>query len=172
MPLSAPGAVRILGIDPGLRATGWGILDMTGNRMTHVADGVLLVSPKLKLSDRLAGLFEGLARLIEQYQPGEAAVEETFATVNGASTLKLGQARGIALLAPALAGLEVAEYAANLVKKSVTGVGHADKAQVQNMVLRLLPGAVLTSADAADALAVAICHAHHRATARRMVPAA
>jgi len=162
------GAVRILGLDPGLRATGWGVLDCRGNRLSHVADGVLVAPVRAPLAERLAALFAGLTRLIEDFRPDEAAVEETFASVNGASTLKLGQARGIALLAPALAGLAVAEYAANLVKKSVTGVGHADKTQVQAMVARLLPGAALKSPDAADALAAAICHAHHRATARRI----
>ena len=164
--------IRILGLDPGLRATGWGIVDCQGNRLTHVANGALHSAASAPLADRLAGLFQGLSQLIDEYRPAEAAVEETFASVNPASTLKLGQARGIALLAPALAGLSVAEYAANLVKKSVVGVGHADKAQIQAMVARLLPGATYRSADAADALAVAICHAHHRATSRRLVPAA
>jgi crossover junction endodeoxyribonuclease RuvC len=154
-------ATRILGIDPGLNRTGWGVIDSEGNRLRHVAHGVVASRPADALSDRLSGLYRGLIQLIAAWAPDEAAVEEVFVNRNPASTLKLGMARGIALLAPAERGLAVAEYAANLVKKSVVGTGHADKDQIAMMVGRLLPG-VNATADAADALAVAICHAHHR----------
>ena len=159
--------MRLLGLDPGLRLTGWGVIDVDGNRLRHVAHGVVRVTGERSLAERLNDLFEGVAAIIAAQAPVEAAVEETFVNVNPGSTLKLGQARGVVLLAPARAGLPVFEYAANLVKKSVTGAGHADKRQIAMMVGRLLPG-VEASADAADALAVAICHAHHRATARRI----
>jgi len=159
--------MRLLGLDPGLRLTGWGVIDVEGNRLRHVAHGVVKVAGERGLAERLNDLFEGVAAVIARQSPVEAAVEETFVNVNPGSTLKLGQARGVVLLAPARAGLPVFEYAANLVKKSVTGVGHADKKQIAMMVGRLLPG-VDATADAADALAVAICHAHHRATARRV----
>jgi len=159
--------MRLLGLDPGLRLTGWGVIDVEGNRLRHVAHGVVKVAADRPLAERLNELFDGVARVIAAQRPAEAAVEETFVSVNPGSTLKLGQARGVVLLAPARAGLPVFEYAANLVKKSVTGAGHADKRQIALMVGRLLPGAEAT-ADAADALAVAICHAHHRATARRV----
>jgi crossover junction endodeoxyribonuclease RuvC len=159
--------VRLLGLDPGLRLTGWGVIDVDGNRLRHVAHGVVKVAADRPLAERLNELFEGVAAVIAAQQPAEAAVEETFVNVNPASTLKLGQARGVVMLAPAQAGLPVFEYAANLVKKSVTGAGHADKRQIAMMVGRLLPG-VEATADAADALAVAICHAHHRETARRV----
>ncbi len=159
--------MRLLGLDPGLRLTGWGVIDVDGNRLRHVAHGVVRVAAERSLAERLNDLFEGVAAMIAAQAPLEAAVEETFVNVNPGSTLKLGQARGVVLLAPARAGVPVFEYAANLVKKSVTGAGHADKRQIAMMVGRLLPG-VEASADAADALAVAICHAHHRATARRI----
>ncbi|HZQ01311.1 MAG TPA: crossover junction endodeoxyribonuclease RuvC [Reyranella sp.] len=159
--------MRLLGLDPGLRLTGWGVIDVEGNRLRHVAHGVVKVAGERSLAERLNELFDGVAAVIAAQAPVEAAVEETFVNVNPGSTLKLGQARGVVLLAPARAGLPVFEYAANLVKKSVTGVGHADKGQIAMMVGRLLPG-VEATADAADALAVAICHAHHRATARRV----
>jgi crossover junction endodeoxyribonuclease RuvC len=159
--------MRLLGLDPGLRLTGWGVIDVDGNRLRHVAHGVVKVAADRPLSVRLNELFEGVAAVITAQLPLEAAVEETFVNANPASTLKLGQARGVVVLAPARAGLPVFEYAANLVKKSVTGAGHADKRQIAMMVGRLLPG-VEATADAADALAVAICHAHHRATARRV----
>jgi crossover junction endodeoxyribonuclease RuvC len=159
--------MRLLGLDPGLRLTGWGVIDAEGNRLRHVAHGVVKVAGDRSLAERLNDLFEGVVAVIAQQSPVEAAVEETFVNVNPSSTLKLGQARGVVLLAPARAGLPVFEYAANLVKKSVVGAGHADKRQVAMMVGRLLPG-VDATADAADALAVAICHAHHRATARRL----
>ena len=154
--------MRLIGLDPGLRLTGWGVIDVEGNRLRHVAHGVIKVTTTGSLAERLNELFDGVAAVVEAQRPGEAAVEETFVNVNPGSTLKLGQARGVVLLAPARAGLPVYEYAANLVKKSVVGAGHADKRQVAMMVGRLLPG-VEASADAADALAVAICHAHHRA---------
>ena len=159
--------MRLIGLDPGLRLTGWGVIDVDGNRLRHVAHGVVKVASDQTLAGRLNDLFEGIAAVLKAHQPAEAAVEETFVNVNPASTLKLGQARGVVMLAPARHGLAVFEYAANLVKKSVTGAGHADKQQIAMMVGRLLPG-VAATADAADALAVAICHAHHRATARRI----
>jgi crossover junction endodeoxyribonuclease RuvC len=156
--------MRLIGLDPGLRITGWGVIEMDGNRLRHVADGGVRSDEDLPLSSRLAQLYDGLADVIRRFRPVEAAVEETFVNVNPVSTLKLGQARGVALLVPAHLGLVVAEYPPNLVKKSVVGTGHAAKQQVQMMVRALLPGASLESADAADALAVAICHAHHRGT--------
>ncbi len=164
--------MRFLGLDPGLRHTGWGVIDAAGNRLRHVADGAIHSSASRPLAERLAELHEGLSRVIAEYRPEEAAVEETFVNKNATSTLKLGLARGVVLLAPAQAGLAVHEYPANLVKKSVVGVGHAAKEQVQMMVRRLLPGAMIDTADAADALAVAICHAHHAATNRRWRSAA
>ncbi|NQV47519.1 MAG: crossover junction endodeoxyribonuclease RuvC [Rhodospirillaceae bacterium] len=154
--------MRILGIDPGLRHTGWGIIESDGNRLGHVANGVVSTSPSKSLAERLVELHDGLCAIIKEHAPEEAAVEETFVNNNPASTLKLGQARGIALLAPSQKGLAVAEYSANLVKKSVVGAGHAAKGQIQMMVAVLLPGVDIAGADAADALAVAICHAHHR----------
>ncbi len=160
-----PGVLRVLGLDPGLRVTGWGIVDSEGSRLSHVANGRVTSDDSRSLAERLVQLHDGLAAVIAEYAPDAAAVEETFVNKNPASALKLGVARGVALLAPARAGLPVAEYAANAIKKSVVGVGHADKTQVQMMVRRLLPGATLTGADAADALAVAICHVHHAATA-------
>jgi crossover junction endodeoxyribonuclease RuvC len=160
--------MRVLGIDPGLQHTGWGIVEAEGNRLRHIANGAVHSDPKLTNAERLKQLFDGLTQVIRDYEPETAAVEETFVNKNPVSTLKLGLARGVALLAPALAGLEVGEYPANLVKKSVVGVGHADKDQVAMMVARLLPGVILSSPDATDALAIAICHAHHAAT-RRLV---
>ena len=159
--------MRLIGLDPGLRLTGWGIVDVDGNRLRHVAHGVVRVAADQPLALRLNDLYEGISAVIEAQRPVEAAVEETFVNANPNSTLKLGQARGVVVLAPARHGLAVFEYAANLVKKSVTGAGHADKHQIAMMVGRLLPG-VEATADAADALAVAICHAHHRETARRI----
>lgn len=162
----APDRVRLLGLDPGLRHTGWGVVDVAGSRLTHVADGTVSSSDRLPLSERLVELYRGLVAVLEEFAPAEAAVEETFVNKNPSSTLKLGVARGIALLAPAERGLAVHEYSPNLIKKSVVGAGHADKTQVELMVRRLLPGSLPARADAADALAVAICHAHHRATRR------
>lgn len=154
--------MRLIGIDPGLRHTGWGVVSMTGNRLQYVADGVVSSSPGRDLAARLVELHDGLGEIVRDFAPDEAAVEETFVNVNPTSTLKLGQARGIALLVPALAGLPVFEYTPNQVKKTVVGVGHAAKEQVQMMVRTLLPGTAFQSADSADALAIAICHAHQR----------
>jgi crossover junction endodeoxyribonuclease RuvC len=158
---------RLLGIDPGLRFTGWGLLETDGNRLRHIADGVIATDSAECVSDRLKTLHDALALLLAEHRPDEAAIEETYVNRNGAATLKLGYARGVALLAPALAGIPVAEYAALRVKLSVVGTGSARKEQVQEMVRRLLPGAKISRADAADALAVAICHAHHRASRAR-----
>lgn len=156
--------MRLIGLDPGLRSTGWGIIDVSGNRLAHVADGAVRPDPKAPLASRLRTLHDGLMEILEQYEPDEAAVEETFVNKNASSTLKLGEARGVVLVVPALAGLAVAEYSANRVKKSVVGAGHANKDQVQHMVSRLLPGCTISGPDAADALAVAICHAHFAET--------
>jgi len=156
--------VRVIGVDPGLRYTGWGVIEADGNRLRHVADGVIATDGEASVPERLKTLHDALAALIAEHRPDEAAVEETYVNRNGAATLKLGYARGVALLAPALAGIPVEEYAATAVKRAVVGTGGAEKHQVQMMVRRLLPGAVLRRLDAADALAVAICHAHHRAS--------
>ena len=160
--------IRILGIDPGLRKTGWGVVVSEGSKLGFVACGCVESDSGLSLAERLRQLHEGLARVIGAFEPDEVAVEETFVNRDPQSALKLGQARGIALVVPALAGLDVAEYAANLVKKTVVGVGHADKRQVQAMIRVLLPRADATTADAADALAVAICHAQHRGARARL----
>jgi len=159
-------SLRLLGLDPGLLRTGWGVIEVQGNRLIYVADGVVEVPGKRPLSERLVDLFRKIGEVIGRFEPGEAAVEESFVNKNPASTLKLGVARGVVLLAPAERGIPVFEYSTNLIKKSVVGVGHAEKAQVQMMVRRLLPGCLATSADAADALAAAICHAHHGQTQR------
>jgi crossover junction endodeoxyribonuclease RuvC len=156
--------VRLLGIDPGLRFTGWGLIDVDGNRLKHVADGIIATDNAASVPARLKVLHEALMALLTGHLPAEAAVEETYVNRNGAATLKLGYARGVALLTPALAHVPVTEYAAKTVKMAVVGTGGADKDQVVMMVRRLLPGATLRKADAADALAVAICHAHHRAS--------
>ena len=158
--------MRVLGLDPGLRHTGWGVIDVAGNRLRHVADGVVHAPLGLPLAERLLALFRQLGLVIERFRPDEAAVEESFVNKNAASTLKLGVARGVVLLAPAERGVPVSEYSANLIKKSVVGAGHAEKVQVQLMVRRLLPGCAIAEPDAADALAVAICHAHHIGTMR------
>ena len=155
---------RLLGIDPGLRFTGWGLLDVDGNRLRHVADGVIATDSADSVPARLKALYDQLAAVLELHRPDEAAVEETYVNVNGAATLKLGYARGVALLTPALFGITVAEYGAKSVKMAVVGTGGADKTQVSMMVRRLLPAATLKRADASDALAVAICHAHHRSS--------
>ena len=155
-------AIRILGLDPGLRRTGWGVVIIDGARLAHVAHGVIAPRDTLSLAERLLALFEGISEVIEAHAPQEAAIEETFATANGSSTLKLGHARAAAMIAPARAGLPVAEYAAKVVKKAVVGTGGADKDQVAFMIARLLPTAGGPTADAADALAVAIAHAHAR----------
>ncbi len=151
---------RILGLDPGLRHTGWGIIELKGNQLFHVAHGVIS-SKEGELAHRLVELFKGLEKIIHTYQPMEAAVEETFVNNNPVSTLKLGMARGVVLMTPALFNLSVAEYPANKVKKTVVGVGHATKEQVSHMVQVLLPKAAPVKLDAADALAIAICHGHH-----------
>ncbi|RVT42097.1 crossover junction endodeoxyribonuclease RuvC [Sphingobium algorifonticola] len=158
----------LLGLDPGLAVTGWGIIAVDGNRLTHVANGQIKSDTSLSLAARLLALDGALTDIILEYRPGAAAVEEVFVNVNPQSTLKLGQARGICLLNAARAGMDVGEYAARLVKKSVVGTGGASKEQVHAMVARLLPGAAIAGPDAADALAVAITHAHHSATARRI----
>ncbi len=161
--------MKLLGLDPGLRITGWGVIDAEANRLRHVAHGVIRTDAALSLAQRLVQLHDGLVAVIALHNPAEAAVEETFVNKNPASTLKLGQARAISLLVPAQAGLAVAEYAPNVVKKTVVGAGHAAKQQIQMMVRTLLPGCGIDSADAADALALAICHAHHRDYAERVV---
>jgi crossover junction endodeoxyribonuclease RuvC len=163
--------MRLLGLDPGLGATGWGVIEVEGGQLRHVGDGVVRTNAKEPLALRLVRLAEGLEAVIARYDVAEAAVEETFVNRNATSTLRLGQARGTALLVSARAGLRVSEYLPNLVKKSVVGSGHAGKEQVKMMVGVLLPGAELASEDAADALAVAICHAHHRETALRLAAA-
>jgi crossover junction endodeoxyribonuclease RuvC len=163
--------IRILGLDPGLRRTGWGVICVEGSRLTHVGHGVISPDPAWGLAARLLVLFEAVAEIIDLHGPHEAAVEETFVTANGASTLKLGHARAAVMIAPARAGLVVAEYAAKVVKKAVVGTGSADKRQVAFMIARLLPTAGAPTADAADALAVAVAHAHAR-TARVLGAAA
>ncbi|MBR0902451.1 crossover junction endodeoxyribonuclease RuvC [Bradyrhizobium liaoningense] len=161
--------VRIIGIDPGLRRTGWGVIEADGNRLIYVACGSVEPPDDLPLSSRLLGIHEGLAAVLSDHKPMEAAVEQTFINKDGAATLKLGQARGVAMLAPAMFGISVAEYAPNQVKKTVVGAGHADKHQIAMMLKILLPKAEPPSADAADALAIAITHAHHRqSTALRL----
>ncbi|MCZ6589095.1 MAG: crossover junction endodeoxyribonuclease RuvC [Alphaproteobacteria bacterium] len=157
----------LLGLDPGLRNTGWGVIEAESNRLRHVANGVVR-SGAGPLAERLLRLHQGLTRVIGEYRLDGAAVEETFMNRDGQATLKLGQARGIVMLVPAQAGLPVAEYAANTIKKSVVGYGHADKSQIGHMISVLLPGADVATADAADALAVAVCHAHHMATSQRL----
>ena len=163
-PASGRRPLRILGLDPGLRRTGWGVIEAVGDRLRPLANGTVISNESTPLAERLLSLHDGLAAVIADWRPAEAAVEESFVNKNASSTLKLGIARGVVLLVPAKAGLPVAEYGANHIKKSVVGVGHADKAQVEAMVRLLLPQAKLNGTDAADALAVAICHAHHRQT--------
>ena len=153
---------RILGIDPGLQHTGWGVITIHKNQLGFVDCGVINTDPKLPTAERLKQIHDGISRIVTLHQPQEAAVEETFVNKNAASSLKLGQARGAILLSLSLAGLPISEYSANLVKKSVVGSGHADKAQIAMMVKTLLPASTAAKADAADALAVAITHAHHR----------
>ena len=160
--------IRILGIDPGLRNTGWGVIDVAGTRLTHVANGVVSTDAKSTISERLVQLHYGLRAVITAHEPDLGAVEETFVNKDPRSALKLGAARGIALLVPALAGVPISEYAPNHVKKSVASAGQAGKEQIRAMVGMLLPGARITSEDAADALAVAICHAHHSTTNARI----
>jgi len=161
------GAIRILGVDPGLRRTGWGLIDSAGSRLSFVACGSIGAESGLALAERLALIHRELSRLIVEWRPDESAVEETFVNRDPQSALKLGQARGVALAALALGGSRVAEYSANLIKKTVVGVGHAEKPQVAMMVKMLLPASEAKTRDAADALAVAICHAQHRAARAR-----
>jgi crossover junction endodeoxyribonuclease RuvC len=163
--------LRVLGLDPGLQHTGWGVIEVDSNRLRAVADGAVHTTASLPLAERLMQLHRGLDEVISLWQPDEAAVEETFVKKNPASTLKLGQARGVVMLAPALHGLPVAEYQPTLIKKAVVGTGTASKDQVAMMIRTLLPGCVIATADAADALAVAICHAHHRVAARSVAAA-
>ena len=156
--------LRLLGLDPGLRITGWGVIEAWDNRLSHIADGIIVTDARMSLAERLCAIYDGLIDVIERYRPAEAVVEETFVNKNAVSTLKLGQARGVVVLVPARCGVPVFEYPPNLIKKTVVGTGHAAKEQVQMMVRTLLPTSATKTADAADALAVAICHAHHRAT--------
>jgi crossover junction endodeoxyribonuclease RuvC len=154
--------IRILGIDPGLRRTGWGVVEIAGNRLTFLACGSVTTRNEDSLAARLLVIHDGLMRILEEFRPDEAAVEATFVNKDAKATLKLGQARGVAMVVPAKAGLTVAEYAPNLVKKSIVGAGHGDKTQVRMMIGVLLPKADPSSDDAADALAIAVTHAHHR----------
>jgi crossover junction endodeoxyribonuclease RuvC len=157
-------AIRILGIDPGLRRTGWGVIGVDGNRLAFVACGSLATDERASLSVRLLTIHDGLLAVIEEFRPQEAAVEQTFVNRDASATLKLGQARGVAMLVPARTGLNVAEYAPNLIKKTIVGAGHGEKAQIRMMISVLLPRADPGSEDAADALAVAVTHAHHRSS--------
>ncbi|MCH8187820.1 MAG: crossover junction endodeoxyribonuclease RuvC [Proteobacteria bacterium] len=158
--------MKLLGLDPGLRTTGWGLIDVEANRLRHLANGAVATRRGDGLAERLLEIYEALLKVIDEYAPDAAAVEETFVARNPRSALRLGQARGVVLLAPASRGLPVAEYAPNLIKKTVVGTGHAGKAQIRMMVGHLLPGCSIEGEDAADALAVAICHAHHLQTNR------
>jgi crossover junction endodeoxyribonuclease RuvC len=160
--------IRILGIDPGLRRTGWGVIEVAGNRLSFIACGSVSTDDKAALAVRLVTIHDGLVEIVERFQPGEAAVEATFVNKDASATLKLGQARGIAMLVPARASIEVAEYAPNLIKKTIVGAGHSDKKQIRMMIGVLLPKADPTTDDAADALAIAVCHAHHRNAAAVM----
>ena len=159
--------MRVIGIDPGLRNLGWGVIDADGSRMSHVANGIVH-GTGAALATRLLALHAGLSDVIARFAPDTAAIEQTFVNRDGAGTLKLGQARGVALLVPAQAGLDIGEYAPNQVKKTVVGVGHADKRQVEHMVRLQLPGIEIAGADAADALAIALCHAHFARAGRRL----
>ena len=169
--MAAAGAIRLIGLDPGLRATGWGVIVAHGSGLAHIANGVVRTDPEACVAKRLVQIASGLEDVIDRFSPDEAAVEETFVNHNAVSTLKLGQARGVVLMVAARAGLPVREYLPNLVKKAVVGAGHAGKAQVQAMVAALLPGLGVIAADAADALAVAICHAHLRDAHARLLAA-
>jgi crossover junction endodeoxyribonuclease RuvC len=158
-------AIRIIGIDPGLRRTGWGVVESLGSRLSFVAAGTIRPDEHAALAERLCAIHDALADVIAAHAPDEAAVEATFVNRDGAATLKLGQARGVAMLVPARSGIPVAEYAPNAVKKTVVGAGHAEKKQIRMMVSVLLPRARFDGDDSADALAIAICHAHHRGAA-------
>jgi crossover junction endodeoxyribonuclease RuvC len=157
--------IRILGIDPGLRRTGWGVVTIEGNRLSFISCGSLATNDKASLAERLVAIHDGLRKIVADHVPDEAAVEQTFVNKDAAATLKLGQARGIAMLVPACAGIPVAEYAPNLVKKTIIGAGHGEKGQIRMMIGVLLPKADPQTDDAADALAIAVCHAHHRQSA-------
>jgi crossover junction endodeoxyribonuclease RuvC len=161
-------AIRIIGLDPGLRHAGWGIVDSVGNSLVHVADGVVRARHDLPMAERLHIIHRELTSIVAEFAPDEAAIEETFVSKDARATLKLGQARGVAMLVPAAAGIPVAEYAPNQIKKSIVGAGHAGKQQIHHMVKVLLPKSRAASADAADALAIAICHAHHRGSSMRI----
>ncbi|MBL8644847.1 MAG: crossover junction endodeoxyribonuclease RuvC [Rhodospirillaceae bacterium] len=171
VPRLPAGAVRILGLDPGLRHTGWGVIEAHGNKLSYISDGVIEPDPTLSLAERLHHLFSAVAALTAEFTPAECAIEDTFVNKNPTSTLKLGHARAAAMLGPASANVPVFEYKPNLVKKSVVGAGHADKTQIAAMIGILLPGSRAGSPDAADALAVAVCHAHHRVTRSRLAKA-
>jgi crossover junction endodeoxyribonuclease RuvC len=158
--------VRIIGLDPGLRNTGWGVIEAEGSRLIYVADGAVHSDADASLAERLLQIHQQILAVLREFAPDEAAVEETFVNTDARATLKLGQARGAVMLAPAICKMQVSEYAPNTVKKSVVGAGHADKAQVKYMVKLLLPRAVMKTADSTDALAIAICHAHHRGSQR------
>jgi len=164
-------AIRIIGIDPGLRNTGWGVVDVAGSRLSFVAAGTICPRADAPLAQRLCAIHDALFEIMSSFSPHEAAVEATFVNRDAAATLKLGQARGVAMLVPARAGLAVAEYAPNVVKKSIVGAGHAEKTQIRMMVSVLLPRAEFDTDDSADALAVAICHAHHRGIAALRISA-
>ncbi len=154
--------VRIIGIDPGLRNTGWGVIECEGSRLSYIADGSVHSNADAPLAERLLQIHSQLLAVLREFSPDEAAIEETFVNMDARATLKLGQARGAVMLAPAMLGIAVAEYAPNVIKKSVVGAGHAEKDQVKHMVKLLLPRALMKTADSTDALAIAICHAHHR----------
>ena len=158
--------MKLLGLDPGLQKTGWGLIDVEANRLRHLANGAVATRRENSLAERLREIYEAVLSVIDEYAPDAAAVEETFVSRNAASALRLGQARGVVLLAPASRGLPVSEYAPNLIKKTVVGAGHAGKGQIRMMVGHLLPGCSIESEDASDALAVAICHAHYLQTNR------
>jgi crossover junction endodeoxyribonuclease RuvC len=160
------GITRIIGLDPGLRNTGWGVIEIEGSRLIYVADGSVHSDVDATLAERLLQIHQQVLAVLKEFAPDEAAIEETFVNTDARATLKLGQARGVVMLAPASLKIPVSEYAPNTVKKSVVGAGHADKAQVKHMVKMLLPKAVMSSADSVDALAIAICHAHHRGSQR------
>lgn len=162
--------MRVIGLDPGLRRTGWGVVDVEGSRLSHVANGVC-ASEGADLAERLLSLFNQIETVVARWAPDQAAVEHTFVNKDATGTLKLGQARAMSMLVPARAGLPVAEYAPNAVKKAVVGVGHADKGQVDHMVRMMLPGVVIAGPDSADALAVALCHAHHARFQNRLADA-
>lgn len=165
-------AIRIIGIDPGLRRTGWGVVESLGSRLSFIAAGTIRPNDKAPLSERLCAIHDGLAEVLARFSPHEAAVEATFVNRDAAATLKLGQARGVAMLAPARLGLSVAEYAPNAVKKAIVGAGHAEKIQIRMMVSVLLPRAEFDTDDSADALAIAICHAHRRRVASLLIMSA